>query len=537
MTLLLASGRGHAQTVFWSDNFETNVPIRWTATAPWHIGPPTAGPSAAHSGANCALTQFYRYSADARIFCTNYLNGSNSLVIPDASLSPSLTFWHWLKFANALGYVELKSGTNGWQQISPTYLNLTSGGVWVHSSIDLTAYAGQSVQIAFHFASGSCCGNAEGWYVDDVAVDVISAPEVTGPGDQTIDAGNTFTGTVTATNNYAPNAKYAYLLITKPVGAQINSTNGDITWATTNTRAPGTNLFTVRVTDDSSPPQIVTNSFTITVRNPYLPVLTVPGTLTTFPGLTLLATNTAANDFSTVAFTFKLLAGPTNQGLTISTNGIITWPVPSTQPAETTNIVIKATYTGSPSLSATNSFVIIVSTNLPAPVLTVPATQTIYGGQMLNVSVSATNTTFPTHTYSYQTNANTPAGVVLNLTSGKLTWLPVNAQWGNNYTLSIRVTDQQATNLTATNKFTVTVKLDAFQPATFTAAPQIVSATNGFQFALNTQPSLTWRIDASTNLLLWQPLFTNLAGSSGILQYTDALSTNYLRRFYRAVLP
>ena len=84
---------------------------------------------------------------------------------------------------------------------------------------------------------------------------------------------------------------------------------------------------------------------------------------------------------------------------------------------------------------------------------------------------------------------------------------------------------------------TCALPIYALQPATFTAAPQIVSATNGFQFALNTQPSLTWRIDASTNLLLWQPLFTNLAGSSGILQYTDALSTNYLRRFYRAVLP
>ena len=260
------------------------------------------------------------------------------------------------------------------------------------------------------------------------------------------------------------------------------------------------------------------------------------GTQTTFPGHTLWATNSAANDYSTVAFTFKLLAGPTNLGLTLSSNGVITWPVPAAEPAGSFTNIVQATYTGTPSLTGTNSFVIIVLTNLPSPVLMVPAAQTLYGGQNLNVSVSATNTTFPSHTYLYQTNAATPAGVVLNSTNGRLTWLPANAQRGNTYTLSIRATDQQASQLSATNSFIVTVKLDALQPATFTAPPQIVSATNGFQFTLNTQPSLTWRIDASTNLSLWQPLFTNQTGPGTTLQLTDLLATNYLRRFYRAAL-
>src|ERR1035441_3056138 len=97
--LLLAAEMGRAQTVYWSDGFETNVPSRWTATGAWHIGSPTTGP---HSGANCALTQNYSYNQDGRIVCTNYLNGSNSLVVPDASVSPTLIFWHWVNLANAL---------------------------------------------------------------------------------------------------------------------------------------------------------------------------------------------------------------------------------------------------------------------------------------------------------------------------------------------------------------------------------------------------------------------------------------------------
>lgn len=542
--LLLAWGQGRAQTVVWSDGFETNVPSRWTNTGAWHVSSPTTGPALnggyrTHSGAKCASTQNYAYNQDGRIVCTNYVNGGSSLVIPDAVTSPTLTFWHWVNLANALGYVELRSGTNDWQQISPTYLDVTSGGAWLQESVALSAYAGQSVQIAFHFTSGGCCGNALGWYVDDVALtmQVTPPPEVTGPGDQTIDAGDLFEDTVSATNIYAPNANYTYKLIAKPVNALINATNGTVTWPTTNTMMPGTNLFVVRVTDDSSPIQIVTNSFTITVRNPWLPIVTVPGAQTAFPGRTLTATNFAANDFSSSAFTFTLLAGPTNQGLFLAANGVITWPVTNTQPAGTFTNIVKATYTGSPSLSGTNSFVIIVSTNLPAPVLTVPVAQTLYGGQSLSVSVSATNTTFPDHMYFYKTNVLTPAGVVLNSTNGKLTWLPVNAQWGKNYTISIRAVDQQATNLTATNKFTVTVKLDALLPATFTAAPQRVSTTNGFRFTLSAQPSLTWRIDGSSNLLTWQPLFTNLFDASGSLSFTDAVTTNSLRYFYRAVLP
>ena len=76
-TLLLALGQGHAQTVFWSDNFETNAASRWTSTGIWHIGPPATGPSAAHSGSYCASTQDYPYNQDGRIVCTKCLNGSN----------------------------------------------------------------------------------------------------------------------------------------------------------------------------------------------------------------------------------------------------------------------------------------------------------------------------------------------------------------------------------------------------------------------------------------------------------------------------
>lgn len=256
--LLLIFGRGHAATVFWSDGFETNAASRWTATGAWHIGSPTKGTSSPHSGTYCALTQNYLYNQDGRIVCTKYLNGSNSLVIPDASASPTLNFYHWVNLANALGYVELQSGTNGWQQISPTYLDVTSGGVWLQNSIDLSSFAGQSVQIAFHFTSGGCCGNAEGWYVDDVSLtEVVTTPPVlTVPDTQTIYAGQTLTVTNSATNSFLPNAKYTFKLLSPPANASIITTNGVgvLTWPTTISQPSSTNTITVKVTDNSTPP-------------------------------------------------------------------------------------------------------------------------------------------------------------------------------------------------------------------------------------------------------------------------------------------
>lgn len=191
--LLLAAVRACGETVVWSDGFEGNAASRWQSTGVWHISSPTGGPAVnasgyrTHSGTNCASTQNYPFLQDVRLICTNY-NGANSLLVPSASLSPRLRFWDWFNFDNALGFVEISTdyGAN-WTQISPTYgMNysgawINSSGVWSRPSIDLSAYAGQNVQIAFHFRSGCCYANGLGWYVDDVEVEtgapVLNFPE------------------------------------------------------------------------------------------------------------------------------------------------------------------------------------------------------------------------------------------------------------------------------------------------------------------------------------------------------------------------
>ena len=531
--LLLAAEKGRGQTVYWSDGFETNTPGRWTATGAWHIGSPTTG---THYGANCATTQNYSYNQDGRIACTKYLNGSNSLVIPDASVSPTLIFWHWVNLANALGYVELKSGTNDWQQISPTYLDVTSGGVWLQESIDLSAFAGQSVQIAFHFTSGGCCGNAKGWYVDDVSLTVVvtTPPQLIVPDTQTIYAGQTLTVTNSATNSFLPNAKYTFRLLSPPANATIITTNnvGVLTWATTNTQLSSSNTITVKVTDNSSPALSTTNSFAVVVVNPWQPVLTVPGPQTIYAGQTLTVTNYATNTFfPNTTFTFALRSGLTNDEANLdlsdlTNNGVVSWATTTALEAGTYTNVIKVTDNGAPYLSATNSFKIVVS-NPPPPIVTVPPTQAIYVGQTLDVFISAANSAYPDCTFTFDTNS-APAGVSIasiDPNTGELTWTPDATQAPNIYTISVTATDDNSPPLSATNSFLVIVSSTLPPPVLTVPGTQTIHA--GQTLTVTTYATNSYLPDAEyTFELLSPPANASIINTNNVGVLTWATTTS-----------
>ena len=68
--------------------------------------------------------------------------------------------------------VSADNGTN-WMDLSPDYTADSSGG-WTRPSLDLSAYAGQSVRVGFYFEShdlGSYGAEVGlGWYIDEVTV-------------------------------------------------------------------------------------------------------------------------------------------------------------------------------------------------------------------------------------------------------------------------------------------------------------------------------------------------------------------------------
>jgi hypothetical protein len=142
----------------------------------------------------------------------------SAFVVPAASQNPRLRFWQWYSLAGGAGYpynddgtygyVEVL-GTNGWQTVSPRYVN--TSGVWTEPSIDLSAYAGQSIQVAFHFHSTH--NTAAGWFVDNVTLVTGAITTLTpnvpvgfegGLGDWYVDDGNWQVGVPTNPSGPGP---------------------------------------------------------------------------------------------------------------------------------------------------------------------------------------------------------------------------------------------------------------------------------------------------------------------------------------------
>jgi len=163
------------QNILWSENWErTNWTDDWHVdNGLWEVGVPTSGPDTTHNGQKCAATVLggnYSDYADTRLI------RHTSFVVPSQDQNPRLRFWHWYSF-NLGDYGQVQISTNRgmtWSSISSAYTS-TSSGVWTYPSIDLSDYAGLTVQIAFFFHAEEVFNTggpdvSTGWYIDDVAL-------------------------------------------------------------------------------------------------------------------------------------------------------------------------------------------------------------------------------------------------------------------------------------------------------------------------------------------------------------------------------
>src|SRR3989449_10244788 len=112
-----------------------------------------------------------------------------------------------------------------------------------------------------------------------------------------------------------------------------------------------------------------------------------PPTSTLFPYTTLFRSLPANT------LTFALVSGPA--GLTVAANGAIAWTPSEAQGPSTNVVMVRVFDDGTPSLSATNSFTVVMNEVNSAPVLTVPAPQTVRVGATLIVTNIAVDADLP----------------------------------------------------------------------------------------------------------------------------------------------
>ncbi len=157
-----------------SADFETE-PSDWTAEGLWHW---SNDPARAHSGTG---SWWYGLSADATYETGDANRGSlTSPPIDIPGPGYALRFWYRYETEGPTGHWDQR-----WLQIasgSGPFVNLLQlsddqPNTWLQSpSIDLTAFAGQSVRLRFHFETIDSQRNGyEGWLLDDLELSTPAA--------------------------------------------------------------------------------------------------------------------------------------------------------------------------------------------------------------------------------------------------------------------------------------------------------------------------------------------------------------------------
>jgi subtilisin-like proprotein convertase family protein/endonuclease/exonuclease/phosphatase family metal-dependent hydrolase len=323
---------------------------------------------------------------------------------------------------------------------------------------------------------------------------------------------------------------FAFLSAVNIGGAHINSgftisTNGVISWTPDETNGPSTNIITFTVTD-TNPPAInttsftVTNSFTLVVLESNLPpVLTLPPSTNINELVAWSAQATATDpDVPTNTLTFALVNGPT--GLTVSSNGLISWLPNELQGPGDYTISVSVTDNGVPPLSVTNAFNIHVNeVNLPPAFPFTPPDTTIFELTTLIVTNTAIDTDFPLNPLTYVlvvTPTVTNASISSN---GVITWTPTELQGSNAYQFTTFVTDTNQFALTnqsflISNIFFVTVLKTNSAPVWTNGYPAVVmdelTTTNVAAGAVDLDvPTNSFTYSLPTNTPPWVTVDTN----------------------------
>src|SRR3989440_7084794 len=166
--------------------------------------------------------------------------------------------------------------------------------------------------------------------------------------------------------------------------------------------------------------------------------------------------------------------------------GAIGWTPTEGQGPSTNAVSVSVTDNGVPALSVTNTFQVIVNEVNLAPVLTVPANQTINEQTTLSVSASATDADLPANSLTFAL-ASSPAGMIINPASGAISWTPTEAQGPSTKPVSVSVTDNAVPALTVTNTFQVIVNEVNLAPVLSVPADQTINQ----QTTLNLSASAT----------------------------------------------
>jgi hypothetical protein len=176
---LFTASTANAQSVLFSDDFEGGT-ANWTMDNLWHLaaeGPPCLDNDSFPSGSHCMWFGDETFGCDYTFaWFSNHLQTVAPIPLPAGNGGILLEFWSRSEvesdtFYDRRGvYVSTDSGAN-WTEVFRIGPALEP---WTFHSLDLSAYAGQTIDLRFTFSTVDSLGNwFIGWLVDDVVVRTV----------------------------------------------------------------------------------------------------------------------------------------------------------------------------------------------------------------------------------------------------------------------------------------------------------------------------------------------------------------------------
>lgn len=204
--------------------------------------------------------------------------------------------------------------------------------------------------------------------------------------------------------------------------------------------------------------------------------------------------------------------------------GVFSWTPSEAQGPSTNQITVRVSG-GSPAVTDSRAFQVVVQEVNQPPVLEAIRDQTVYAGSMLRLTNHAADPDLPANTLALLL-ASAPPGAALDSGTALLTWQTSEADAGNSYPFTLRAVDNGVPPLSSEQTFQVRVEP---RPV----LTDVKLGEDGISFAWKAIPGKTFRVQYKSQLNepAWHDLDPVIIATNSPAIFQDVPSSG--QRFYR----
>ena len=206
------------------------------------------------------------------------------------------------------------------------------------------------------------------------------------------------------------------------------------------------------------------------------PVISPIPVQTVIEGALFSLTPVATDSQPGAVLTWSLLPGAPPSALIAPQSGHVTWQTSVGDGGTTNSFSLVVTDNGSPALSATQAFTVVVTRINHSPSIgALPPQVSVFSGSTFSLQLTATDPDLPPQKLTWNLGANQPQGLTLDANSGLLTWTPTQAQAPSTNVVTVNVTDNGIPPLSDSKVFAILVSATNHPPV-LTAIPSQIAA-------------------------------------------------------------